>query len=324
VADLPSDRPLERQDMTPLAIVPSDSRTKQEVSKQLTDVAQRCGTPVAVLSDGARELHEGVKSLQNIGFQGICLDDVKHKVSNLLRKTLGKNERFSAFETKVGQTTSAVQQTELEHLLAPRRKQKCRFMNFGRLIDWATMIQQQLDDPGASPRLREKFGWLHDFDSDLARWRECRGLIGRVLSQANTAGVTRGSTDVLRQALGELPCGNEFVRCMRREMVAIYQCNEDKLKLLGDPTLRLPCSTELLESAFGSFKALQRHHNRGTFTSLLPVLATLFETCTAPKIRERFARLSNQDLKSWLKASGLANSTHCRKMQAHRKSLAST
>ena len=177
-ADLPKDRPLQRQDMTALMILPTQSRNKHNVSRQLCDVARLYGTPISVLCDGAAELKEGVKSLASLGFQGVCLEDTKHKVANVLKRTLGKDERFLAFEAKLGPTTAAIQQTELAHLLPPRKKTKCRFMNFDRLIDWATMVQRQLDDPAASSRLSEKLGWLREFRDELEQWRACRQLIG--------------------------------------------------------------------------------------------------------------------------------------------------
>ncbi len=122
---MPVGRALRRDDMTPLAVLPSTSRDKAEVSRQLTELAGHCGTPLAVLSDGAAELHHGALALKKLGFSGVHLDDTKHKVSNLLKKHLKDDERFQAFVTHLGQTTASIQQTELDHLLPPRSKQKC-------------------------------------------------------------------------------------------------------------------------------------------------------------------------------------------------------
>lgn len=319
ISQIPGDRPLRRQDMTPLAVLPTDSRNKQEVGRQLLEVANRCGVPLAVLCDGACELHEGVRYLEKVGFQGVCIDDMKHKVSNLLKKTLGRDERFAAFEAKLGKTTAAIQQTELDHLLPPRKKQKCRFMNFGRLIDWATMVECQLNAPATPERVSEKLGWLREFSEELGDWRECRDQIGCVLSQANAEGVYHGASDMLEKQLCDLPASSPLSQHLHQEMILFYQSNEAKLLSLGDKRLRLPCSTEVLESAFGSFKMIQRYHNRGTFTSLLAVFATLFDSCDAKKIAERFSLICNRDLKAWLVENGLTNSSQSRRTLAYRQ-----
>lgn len=326
-SQLPAGRPLKREDMTPLAVMPTKSRDKVEVERQLTELAKRHGRPLAILSDGARELHEGALGLKTLGFQGVHLDDIKHKISNLLKKKLGSDERFKAFLAKLGQTTTSIQQTELEHLLPSRKKEKCRFMSFGPMIDWATMVEHQLAtrksrDAKSSERLREKLGWLEDFEEDLRCWRECRYLVGRMLEYTNQKGVYVGATSGLRNRLAECPIESDLAQSLREEMISFYQSNENKLAALNPARTRLPCSTEVLESAFGSFKAIQREHGRGTFTSLLAVFATLFDKCTPQKIRERFTQVTNLRLQQWLQSSSLTNSTQSRRTQAYAQAKA--
>lgn len=107
-SELPNGRALRRNDMTPLAVLPTDSRNKQVVGAQLQQVAAQFGTPLAMVSDGACELREGARQLESAGFQGVCIDDMKHKIANLLKKTLGRDERFAAFEKQLGKTTAAI------------------------------------------------------------------------------------------------------------------------------------------------------------------------------------------------------------------------
>jgi hypothetical protein len=314
--DLPEGRPLARQDMSVLAVLPTRSRGKEEVNAQLHQVAENVGKPMAVVCDGARELREGVASLKEGVFRGICLSDVKHKIANLLKKELGSDERWKKFEGQLGTTTAAIQQTELEHLLPPRKKQKCRFMNFDRLIDWATGVQAHLEHEAPPPRLIEKLGWLGELTDDMEQWQHVREMIGVVLRQSNDRGVWIGATKQLREDLMAMPAPTDWTRRMRERLIEIVASNETQLEQLKIEGLRLPSSTEVLESAFGAFKAIQRHHNRGTFTTLLATFPTLFDHCTPAKIRDRLSRVSNQDLVAWVKGAGLSDSTQARRMQA--------
>lgn len=271
---------------------------------------------MAVVCDGACELREGVASLKDVGFKGVCLSDVKHKIANLLKKELGRDERWKKFESQLGTTTAAIQQTELEHLLPPRKKQKCRFMNFDRLIDWATVVQRQLQNEKQSPRLIEKLGWIGECTTEIQQWRQLREMIGVVLHQSNTYGVWGGATKQLREDLMAMPASTDWVSRMRECLIEIVASNESQLEQLAIEGARLPSSTEVLESAFGAFKAIQRHHNRGTFTTLLATFPTLFDDCTSAKIRDRLLRVRNKDLANWVKAAGLADSTQARRMRA--------
>lgn len=316
--DVPRKRALKRSDMTVLGIMPTNSRTKQEIGKQLQSVADEFGKPVATVSDGARELQEALSEVQENPKESVCLDDVKHKIAVVLKRELNNNKRWQEFERHLGTTTSAIQQTELEHLLPPRKKQKCRFMNFDHLVDWAVKINLVLLSDQATPRMLEKLGWVAGFVHDLVAWQEARAMIGRCLHQTNSQGTWEGSTEQLRQELGKLPANTLWSIKIREQLTEISQNNELKLKRLSQKGLVLPCSTEVLESAFGSFKVLQRNHSRGSFTTLLATFATLFDTCTTAKIRTRFANVTNKKLKAWIRKAGLTNSTQARRMSAPR------
>ncbi len=318
-SQLPNDRALRRQDMTPLAVLPTSSRDKEEVAKQLSDTAEQFGTPLAVLSDGACELHEGVRRLKSKDFSGVHLDDIKHKVANLLKKLLRGDERWKAFSAKLGTTTAAIQQTELEHLLPPRKKEKGRFMDFGRLIDWAKMIENQLTQTTCSnhERIVEKLGWISQFEADLQLWCQYRRLIGETLTMASERGVFAGASESLRERLSNCEVRDELAFQFSDQIVSFYQHNEAQLEKLDCTDIILPSSTEVLESGFGGFKALQGNHGRGTFTSLLAVFATQFDECTAAKIRGRFTKVLNKDVKAWLRSSGLTNSTQSRRTRAY-------
>ena len=137
---VPRNRSLQRSDMTVLAVSPAPSRRKEEVQKQLQAVAYEFGHPFATICDGASELREAVATLKNEEFSGICLYDTRHRIAARLKFTLATFERWIEFEGKVGSSIAQLQQTELDHLMPPARKQKCRFMNLHRIVGWSTEL----------------------------------------------------------------------------------------------------------------------------------------------------------------------------------------
>ena len=318
-SELPQGRPLKRQDMTVLSVLPTSTRDKEEVSKQLTEVSESLGMPIAVLSDGAAELHHGVASLQKAGFCGVHLDDIKHKIANLLKRRLTQDPQWKAFTARLSKATAAIQQTELEHLLPPRMKEKARFMNIAPLIDWARMIEHELTLTGSATHRRvvEKLGWIGQFHNELEKWSEYRSLMSEGVLMSNTEGVFAGSSDQLARRLEEVGVKNRDSQEFGDQIVTFYRSNEAQLAKLKQPSTRLPCSTEILESGFGGFKTRQGYHGRGTFTSLLATFASEFDTCTPEKIRKRFAQIGNEEVKAWLQKSGLTDSTQSRRTAAY-------
>jgi hypothetical protein len=198
-------------------------------------------------------------------------------------------------------------------------------MNFGKLIDWAEMTMFHLKHPqapgnqGISPRrLEDKLGWLHDFARDLDQWRECREVISTTLAFTNAHGVYSGATAELQQQLSALNPVSALSQQVRDRLVASCAANEAKLVASKYAALRFPVSTEVLESSLATFKTLQRHHIRGTFTSLLAVFPTLFQRLTPEKIIQRFERISTKATQLWLSQAGLTNSTQGRRTAAYR------
>jgi len=228
-----------------LEVKPGSQWKTEDMKQEYKDLADRHGTPRAVLVDGASELRDGAKCLEERGNNTIVLRDfkpspLKHRAANVLKSLFGKDKRFLEVGGQIGKTRSAIQQTELAHLTPPSPKQKARFMNLASTIRWMTMILWLLRNPDAKARagisderMQEKLGWVAEYEDDIPVWQECQ--------------------------------------------------------------------TEILESAFGLYKQLERQHSKSGFTSLLACLPALLKPTTADGVREAFQRVSAKDVKTWVK-----------------------
>jgi len=162
---------------------------------------------------------------------------------------LATSVRWIELEGKVGSSIAQLQQTELDHLMPPARKQKCRFMNLHRIVGWSTDILNRLQASNCPVTLAEKLAWVEGFKSEITEWSKACEMIDQKR---------------VRSELFQLPASSPWVENMRADLIAIVANNESQLKALGIPELVLPASTEVLESAFGSFNAVQRTHCPGT------------------------------------------------------------
>jgi len=108
---------LTHQDVRVLEVKPGSQWKIENMEQQYEDLADRYGTPRAVLVDGAVELRDGAKCLKNRRSDTIVLRDFKHY-----------------------------------HLTPPSPQQKARFMNLASTIRWMTMIAWLLKHPDATAR----------------------------------------------------------------------------------------------------------------------------------------------------------------------------
>jgi len=111
----------------------------------------------------------------------------------------------------------------------------------------------------------------------------------------NEQGLFHGAADQLAAKLKSLLTCDES-RKVADQLLTFVRQSEEKLA----QGQRLPMSTEILESAFGLFKQLERQHNKGGFTSLLAAFGALLKPSTPESIRNDFTRTSVQTIRTWV------------------------
>ncbi len=293
---------LRHEDMRVLEVRPGSCWKREDMQRQYQELADRYAAPRAVVTDGAAELREGAKCLENRGSGTLVLGDFKHYAANVMKSLMGKQPRFKEVASHIGRTRSAIQQTELAHLTPPSPKAKARFMNLASTIRWMTMILWLLRTPDAkaragisAQRLQEKLGWVEEYEEDIAVWQECQQVVSRSLKFINEQHLHQGAAEGLRKAIGD-GLQHDTSNELARRLIDFVAEAEQGLR----PGERLPLSTEILESTFGLYKQLERQHCKSGFTSLLACLPALLRPITAQQVREAFSRVSAKDVKAWV------------------------
>jgi hypothetical protein len=289
------------EDLVLIALIPMETSTREDVAKQLEDAVARTGVPRAIVDDHGVDLNGGVQIFQQNHADTVEIYDVKHKAACLLKSRLEKNPRWMAFCTRVGQTRCAIQQTELGALTPPSPKPKARFMNLEDQLNWADKILALLDGlPGSvlswvtPQRLEEKLGWVREFRDDLSQWRQWQAIINVTVSFVGSEGLHGKTALMLSSKLRPLLKTAEGRR-LAAELVRFVRGEARKAK----PGERLPGSTEVLESCFGRFKALEKDQSKGGFTSLLLGFGALFAEATKEGVLGAMRAVPTKQIKDW-------------------------
>jgi len=294
---------LTHRDVRVLEVKPGDSWKTADMEQQYQALADRYGTPRAVLVDGAVELREGAKCLKNLREDTIVLRDFKHYAANVVKSLIGNDARFKEVGGKIGLARSSIQQTELAHLTPPSPKQKARFMNLSSTLAWLTMILWLLRNPEAKARagisverMQEKLGWVEEYADEIAVWQECQDVASVSLTFINEQGLFKGASSELQAVIGD-ELKHATSKELAQRLIDFVAQSEQPLRE-GE---RLPLSTEILESSFGLYKQLERQHSKSGFTSLLACLPALLKPTTPEDVTAAFVRTSAQDVTAWTK-----------------------
>jgi len=294
---------LKHGDVRVLEVKPGSQWKTENMEQEYEELADRLGTPRAVLADGAVELRDGAKCLKNRRDDTIVLRDFKHYAANVMKSLIGNDERFQEAASEIGKTRSAIQQTELSHLTPPSSKPKARFMNLASTIRWMTMIVWLLRNPDATARegisderMQDKLSWVEQYADDIVVWQECQDVVSASLTFINEQYLFRGAAAALQNVIGDSLRHDQSKELAKRLINFVHDA-EQQLR----PGERLPMSTEILESTFGLYKQLERQHSKSGFTSLLACLPALLKPNTPEEVSKAFGRVSAKDVQAWVK-----------------------
>lgn len=301
--------PLRQEEMEVLAVLPGETWKREDVLEAFLEIAERCGVPQAIASDGAQELQEPIgmlgeslpKTAGKSPKKPLAFRDPKHFLANQLEALLTRDPTWQEFTRHIGGTRSAVQQTELAHFTPPAFKTKARFMNLAATLRWANAVLWHLDQPksksrqGITPqRMKEKLGWLREFAPQLCEWQACQDVVATALAFLNERGLFRGATQQLQQLVAKLK-QRPLCQPLIQALVKFVKGYEDQLQT-GE---QLPMSTEILESCFAKYKQLEQQHSKGGFTSLLLAFPVLLRPTTATEITASLTRVKVADVEAW-------------------------
>ena len=294
---------LGHHDLHLIALVPGESWTRPDVDRVLEEATQRTGVPRAIVTDHGSDLHGGVQLFQERHPHTAEIYDVKHKAACMLKQRLENEPRWKEFQTRVGQTRCAVQQTELAFLTPPAPKAKARFMNLEPQLAWAEEVLKVLRQPPAqvqewasTERMQEKLAWLEDFAAPLAEWSEWQQVANITIAFVNRQGVYRGMGRALRQHLPRTFVHRSSA-CLAKELIQ-FLARQARQAKRGE---RLVGSTEILESCFGKMKQLEKQQARGGFTSLLVSFGALLAETTTKVVQAALQHSGTKKVYKWCK-----------------------
>jgi len=278
----PQGTPLRLEDLEPIAVLPVTESNQHVVHRQLEEQASKTGIPRVILGDHGSDLLAGVNRFCATHPETSSLYDIVHKAASLLKTRLERDPRWSEFCKQAAQTKVQTQQTELAFLVPPNQRSKARYMNLEPLLSWAHKTRQVLEQRPAEvmaycteARLEEKVGWLREYDAALSEWEEYQGLLDATVEYIRGHGYGRGASEELQRRLPPL-VRSSAGQALQEELVS-FVAKESQTARSGE---RLPGSTEILESSFGTWKSLEGENQRGGFTSLILGYAALLSQTT--------------------------------------------
>ena len=253
----------------------------------------------AILIDQGRDLTKGAKLLQEGEKKLKILHDISHKLSLVLERDLKADPLWKEYTKHLTKTKQLVQQTELAALQPPKQRTKARFMNVALYIDWFTRLQKSKDDGNLKnipeKRFNKYFGWMEKFRFFYEILQQKVGITEIIKDTVRRRGYSKEIYEHLVEVFDLMPLDKRVHHFLCNALNAV---NEEVEKL--DEGERLPATTEIVESLFGSHKNHSACGGHGITGNVLTLGALVGKTLATEEVRKTMEETPVQSMLSWV------------------------
>lgn len=301
----PVGQSLKQSDLHLIALVPQVTANQHTIHQELERAIARTGVPRAILSDHGADLAGGIRLFRQRHPETQDFYDVTHKLACLLKFRFESDVRWPAFVSAMGKCKNSVAQTDLAGLQPTRLRPKARFMNLSAVIQWGQKIHGLVQRCRAGTaaakvpavKVLDKFGWIQEFAPALAEWNEWLQVRDAALGHVRSEGYSATTGDRLQTQLAVIATAYVSSQTLRTAITEFVrgQCH-------GVFSERFPASSEVLESAFGKWKQLERQQSQGGFTGLILGFGALLARTCNRGLRPAWERAKTRNVQDWIQS----------------------
>jgi hypothetical protein len=290
---------LSHSDVKPIVLKTVESCPGEIVKEALDEAKKKTQGVVEIISDEGSELKRGVRLFQEEQLKEqkpVHLHDITHKIDLVLKKELKNDYEWKSFTKRMTHTTQTLKHSSSSHLIPPKQRQKNRMRSEIDIIEWGIKICSYLDSKKANELEKEKLSWVLNYRRQLSIYQEMAILFDMSTQEVREQGYRQETTKILKKK-GAIIANSKRSRSFFSK---ILKTIEQEVKKIPKDSCLLGCS-EVIESAFGKFKQLEKNHASGGLTSLVLSLPALLGDTSMEVIKEAMEKVSIKQVKEWIK-----------------------
>ena len=248
------------EEVEPLVLAPLYNCPGVVINELLEKAITAVGVPpIAIISDQGSELKKGARLFSEKHPTTIHLFDISHKINSCLKKELSSDSVWLALKTSSSEAIQKLKLSPAAYLAPPKQRTKDRMHSAFPLIDWAVKLlklinTRKIDDLNLEEK--NKVNWIQKYQFDLPYLAQLKEMSKIALDVVHEQGYHRN-------------IGDEYLKRVTHinliEKRSIEFCKKIK-NLLDEEGKKVPeterylGSSEVIESLFGKFKALEDNH----------------------------------------------------------------
>ena len=280
----------------------SEKMTKERVVKDLEEIFNIVGEPVAIIKDNGSSLKSGVKIYNKKHNRDIeTIDDITHVIANGLKKQFEKTKQYKQYMIMLREGATKLRQTDLAFLIPPKLRNKGRFQAISKLNSWSKKLinKKIFSKRGRAKkgtllaRLRDAFPNFKSLEPFVKNFIKTTNITNKIMKLLKKKGLSIATYHQAINLLKKLPKNSKTRKTIR---VWLERHIKIQKKLAPNP---LPISSDIIESLFGKFKytlerSPQSDMNRATL--LIPLLC---DDLNKERLSAILKNTKHKELKQW-------------------------
>ena len=291
-------RPLQMSDLYLIALVPMVESNQVLIDVELGKAVARTGVPRQILGDGAQDLLQGIERFRLRHADTVGVPDVAHHAANLLKHYWEHDPKWQSFARRMAEVAAAIRQTRAAPLMAPKLRNKARFMTVGAFVRFGRMLLTRLGAATPDAEVEKHYGGVRQYEGSLRAWSEQHALVEATLSHVRVEGLFERGLGLLEEEWAKLAPSDNAVTVALQNRLRAYVGRWGRAAAPGE---RLVGSTEILESAFGVQKRLSRDQSKGGMTSSSVALGAVLGMVSANQMQADLERVPEKAVSRWAK-----------------------
>ena len=290
---------LRHQDMEVLAADIIDSATGESVTKTLTEVAQKTGNPVQIVSDGGLNIINGCNNfMKQQGCENPILKtyDVTHQAALILKTQLKDDLIWQNFCKKTAETKRSLIHTELGYLAPPKPRDKSRWQNLDMYVKWAEMIlayKVKSKHKQVVEKFKDKLSWVQTYKSEIKEWRLMLNLLDMLKIEVKEHGFSPSTKINFERNTIKLNLKSKRLKQVNKEIIAYIENESSRID-----GVFLGCS-DIIESVFGKYKNFSGKSPMKEIGRSLLTIPVFTSKINYHEVKNAMESISAQDVIDW-------------------------
>lgn len=297
-------RPLNYQDMTPLALISKSTWSGYGIEEVLKDVQKHIGHIRYAVADHGNNIKKALK-LMHIPH----VYDLTHCISLSVEHIYKEDLEFKEYTKKLAHLRGTQALGKMAHVLPPAQRVNARFMNLRPISDWGIAVLNLLDNPAETfLSERNNLAWVNDYRDIIMELAMLNHMINSIQSLLKKNGLSKDTVQKCWKILDQ--ASTTRLRQFKNSINEYLQKTMDILPNLD----RLLCSSDILESSFGKYKNYLHDNPMVGITNLSLSIAAFTGSLDDGQLKKAFEDTTVNDIEKWTEAN-IGRTTLAKRME---------